>query len=49
MEAQYDPLLDPFNFADEAGTSALTPQELQSLKKKKKNETANNIRHNVCL
>lgn len=48
MEALYDPLLDPFNFADEAETSALTPQEIQALKKKK-NETENNLRNNVCL
>ena len=47
MEAQYDPLLDPYHFADETESSAFTPQEVQSLKSKRKHEAANYIRPNV--
>ena len=45
MEILYDPLLDPYNFVEE--DPPLEPQEIQSLKKKRNHEPANNIRNNV--
>jgi hypothetical protein len=49
MDAQYDPLLDPYHLADETESSAFTPQEIQSLKSERKHDTANHIRGNVFL
>jgi hypothetical protein len=48
MEAQYDPLLNPYHFADETESSAYTPQEIQALIKRE-HDTAKHIRRNVLL